>query len=73
MTRVTPWDQTWIDALTELYPVEGAVLPYWNNALGFVDAKKTITNFLRLIGVEIGTDGKVADPYEHSADDGFGL
>jgi hypothetical protein len=58
-------DQKWLDAFKSVYPVEGAVLPYWTNSDDAVDATKTLRQFLGLVGVPVGEDGRIVEPYEH--------
>ncbi len=60
-----PIDQKWLDAFKAVYPVSGAVLPYWKKSDGSVDAVKTLGQFLELVGMKLGQDGRILEPYEH--------
>jgi hypothetical protein len=55
-------DRKWLDALKILYSVDKAVLPFWKNQDGSVDAVLTLTKFLTLQNIKIGVDGRIIPP-----------
>lgn len=57
-------DAKWLDAIDRLYPID-AILPHHVLPDGNVDAYKTLVSIFALCGLNIGPDGRLADPYEH--------
>ena len=56
-------DKKWLSTLDSMYPVIGAVLPFYKLADGSVDTFRTLERFFSLIGVKLGPDGRVLEPH----------
>lgn len=55
-------DRKWLDTLEKMYPIVGAVLPFYKLADGSVDAFRTLEQFFRLVGIKLGPDGRILEP-----------
>jgi hypothetical protein len=56
---ITPEDHKWIRALEDIYPYAGATLPYFEGPDGTVNAVKTLTCVLQLVGMKFGPGGRI--------------
>lgn len=55
----SPDDEKWLQALRDTYEVEGALLPYFSNPDGSVNAVETLQGFCNLQGIKLSNSGRI--------------